>query len=92
MQRLVLMAEGQLIAVRHLPQQILHNSTARQEALLIPEEGIVFDQEIARIEAAYLQAALRRSEGKKTGAQAAERRFPKRSKQVQAFFSGCRLL
>lgn len=68
MQRLVLMAEGNVIKVRHLPQQLLVDSTAKQEAMLIPEEGIVFDEEIARIEAAYLQAALRRSDGKKSAA------------------------
>lgn len=81
-QRLVLMADGQLITVRHLPQQILYNSTARQEALLIPEEGIVFDQEIARVEAAYLQAALRRSEGKKTGAAALLHISPQKMKYL----------
>jgi len=67
-QRLVIMGSGAVIAAKHLPQQILYNSTARQEALLIPEEGISFDQEIARIELAYLQAALRRTGGKKVAA------------------------
>ena len=67
-QRLVLMVEGPLIGTKHLPQQILFTSTAKQEAMLIPEEGINFDEEIARIEAAYLQAALRRTSGKKTAA------------------------
>jgi transcriptional regulator with GAF, ATPase, and Fis domain len=43
-------------------------SAASQEALLIPEEGINFDEEIARIEVAYLQAALRRTSGKKVAA------------------------
>ena len=43
-------------------------STATQESLLIPEEGIDFDEEIARIEVAYLQAAIRRCAGKKTAA------------------------
>ncbi len=62
------MVEGPLIGTKHLPQQILFTSTAKQEAMLIPEEGINFDEEIARIEAAYLQAALRRTSGKKTAA------------------------
>ena len=38
--------------------------------LLIPEDGISFDEEIARIELAYLQAALRRTGGKKVAAAA----------------------
>ena len=67
-QRLVLMVEGPVIAVKHLPQQLLYNSTAQHEALLIPEAGIDFDQEMERIEAAYVQAALRRAGGKKTAA------------------------
>ena len=69
-QRLVIMGSGAVIAATHLPQQILYNSTARQEALLIPEEGISFDEEMARIELAYLQAALRRTGGKKVAAAA----------------------
>ena len=64
-QRLVLMVEGGLITVKHLPQQILMTSTASHESLLIPEEGIDFEKEMARIETAYLQAALRRTGGKK---------------------------
>jgi DNA-binding NtrC family response regulator len=67
-QRLVLMVESGSIAVKHLPQQILMTSTASHESLLIPEEGIEFDKEMARIETAYLQAALRRTGGKKVAA------------------------
>jgi transcriptional regulator with PAS, ATPase and Fis domain len=81
-QRLVLMAEGNVIKVRHLPQQLLFDSTAKQEAMLIPEEGIVFDDEIARIEAAYLQAALRRSEGKKSAAAALLHISPQKMKYL----------
>ena len=69
-QRLVIMGSGAVITAKHLPQQILYSSTAKQEALLIPEEGISFDEEIARIELAYLQAALRRTGGKKVAAAA----------------------
>ena len=69
-QRLVLMVAGPTIQVKHLPQQILYSSSAKQEALLIPEGGISFDDEMARIEVAYLQAALRRTEGKKSAAAA----------------------
>ncbi len=67
-QRLVLMVEGGLITVKQLPQQILMTSTAGHESLLIPEKGIDFDKEMARIEAAYLQAALSRAGGKKVAA------------------------
>ena len=67
-QRLILMVEGPIIRARDLPQQMLMVSAASQEALLIPEEGIDFDDEIARIEVAYLQAALRRSAGRKVAA------------------------
>ena len=69
-QRLVLMTPGESIMVKNLPQQLLVTSTTRQEALLIPDEGISFDEEMARIEIAYLQAALRRTHGKKTAAAA----------------------
>ena len=69
-QRLVIMGSGAVISGQHLPQQILYSSTATQEALLIPEEGISFDDEMARIELAYLQAALRRTGGKKVAAAA----------------------
>ena len=67
-QRLVLMVEGTALTMKHLPQQLLLSSTAKQEALLIPEEGIDFDEEMQRIETAYLQAAMRRAKGKKADA------------------------
>ncbi len=67
-QRLVLMVEGPVILPTHLPQQVLYSSASQQESLLIPEKGIDFDEEMTRIEAAYLKAALRRTEGKKTAA------------------------
>jgi DNA-binding NtrC family response regulator len=69
-QRLVLMVEGRNISVQHLPQQILSASASHHEALLIPDEGIDFDNEMTRIEAAYVQAALRRAGGKKVVAAA----------------------
>ncbi|MBV8052064.1 MAG: sigma-54-dependent Fis family transcriptional regulator [Acidobacteriaceae bacterium] len=67
-QRLVLMVDGPVILPTHLPQQILVTTTTSQEAMLIPEEGVNFDEEMARIEAAYVGAALRRSGGSKVGA------------------------
>jgi two-component system response regulator PilR (NtrC family) len=67
-QRLVLMVDGPTIKVQHLPQRILYNSATTQESLLIPEQGVNFDNEIARIEIAYIEAALRRSNGSKCNA------------------------
>jgi two-component system response regulator AtoC len=67
-QRLVLMVEGTTLTMKHLPQQLMLSSTAKQEALLIPEEGLDFDEEMQRIEIAYLQAAMRRAGGKKADA------------------------
>jgi DNA-binding NtrC family response regulator len=67
-QRLVLMVDGPVIKVQHLPQRLLYNSAASQESMLVPEGGVSFDEEIAKIEVAYLTAALRRSQGSKIGA------------------------
>ncbi len=67
-QRLVLMVPGPVVSVKHLPQGILYTSSMKHESLLIPEDGISFDDEIARIEVAYLQAALRRTDGRKGAA------------------------
>ncbi len=67
-QRLVLMVTGPVIQARHLPKNILYASTVHQESLLIPEEGIDFEKEMERIEAAYLRAALHRTDGIKKDA------------------------
>jgi DNA-binding NtrC family response regulator len=67
-QRLVLMNDKPVISVKDLPQQLLVASSASQEAILIPEEGVDFDLEMERIELAYLQAALKRTGGKKSAA------------------------
>ena len=69
-QRLVLMNDSPVIAVKDLPQQLLVASSASQEAILIPEEGVDFDLEMERIERAYLMAALNRTGGKKSAAAA----------------------
>jgi DNA-binding NtrC family response regulator len=69
-QRIVLMADGNVISAKHLPNQILYSSTAKQESLLIPDGGIELDEEMAKIESAFLQAALRRCGGKKVAAAA----------------------
>jgi DNA-binding NtrC family response regulator len=67
-QRLVLMVDGPVVKVQNLPQRLLFNSAVSQESLLVPESGVNFVQEIAKIEVAYLTAALRRSGGSKIGA------------------------
>ena len=67
-QRMVVMNDGPVIAAHHLPQQLLYSSAASQEAILIPEEGVDFDSEIERIQIAYLNAALRRTGGRKSAA------------------------
>ena len=81
-QRLVLMNDSPIIRAEHLPQQLVSSSTAGQEAILIPEEGVDFDAEIERIELAYLNAALRRTGGRKTAAAALLRIDPQRMKYL----------
>jgi DNA-binding NtrC family response regulator len=67
-QRLVLMNDSPIIAVKDLPQPMLVASNASQEAILIPAEGVDFDAEMERIERAYLVAALNRTGGRKSAA------------------------
>ena len=81
-QRLVLMSGSSNIRAEHLPQQLLFSSNASQEAILIPEDGVDFDAEMERIELAYLNAALRRTEGRKTAAAALLGIDPQRMKYL----------
>jgi DNA-binding NtrC family response regulator len=81
-QRLVVMNNAPVITAEHLPQALLVASTASQEAILIPEEGVDFDAEMERIEVAYLKAALRRTGGKKSAAAALLRVDPQRMKYL----------
>ena len=67
-QRLVLMVEGETIRVGDLPQPLLQRSSSGQQKLLIPDEGVDFDQEIRHIEIAYLTTALQRTGGKTAAA------------------------
>lgn len=67
-QRTVLMVQGPVVKPEHLPTQILYSSTSRKQELLIPDGGIDFDEEMRKIECAYLQAALQRTGQKKTAA------------------------
>ena len=81
-QRLVVMNDSSTITAEHLPQNLLYSSTASQEAILIPENGVDFDAELQRIELAYLNAALRRTGGKKSAAAALLQIDPQRMKYL----------
>ena len=81
-QRLVVMGPSSVVRASHLPQQLLYSSSASQEAILIPEEGVDFDAEMERIERAYLMAALRRTGGRKSAAAALLRIDPQRMKYL----------
>jgi DNA-binding NtrC family response regulator len=81
-QRLVIMSDGPVIAAHHLPQHLLSSSAASQEAILIPEGGVDFDAEMEKIQIAYLNAALRRTEGRKSAAATLLRMDPQRMKYL----------
>ena len=81
-QRMIIMSDGPVIAAHHLPQQLLSSSAAGHEAILIPEGGVDFDAEMERIEIAYLNAALRRTDGKKSAAAALLGIDPQRMKYL----------
>jgi DNA-binding NtrC family response regulator len=81
-QRLVVMNDSSTITAEHLPQNLLYSSTASQEAILIPENGVDFDAELEKIEIAYLNAALRRTGGKKSAAAALLQIDPQRMKYL----------
>lgn len=81
-QRLVLMGDGSTITAHHLPQQLVYSTAVSQEAILIPEDGVDFDAEMERIEIAYLNAALRRTGGKKSAAAALLHIDPQRMKYL----------
>jgi len=81
-QRLVVMNDSSFIAAHHLPQQLLYSSAASQEAILIPEDGVDFDTEMERIQVAYVNAALRRTEGRKAAAARLLRMDPQRMKYL----------
>ncbi|HEX4310460.1 MAG TPA: sigma-54 dependent transcriptional regulator [Acidobacteriaceae bacterium] len=66
-QRLALMVDADLIEVQHLPEKVLMAATASNDHILIPSDGVDLDDELIRIELAYLEAAIRRA-GSKRGA------------------------
>ncbi|HEY2544647.1 MAG TPA: sigma-54 dependent transcriptional regulator [Candidatus Acidoferrum sp.] len=81
-QRIVVMVSSPVVTLGHLPQHLLQHSATSQEAILIPKGGVDFDAEMERIERAYLNAALRRTEGKKSAAAALLRLDPQRMKYL----------
>jgi DNA-binding NtrC family response regulator len=81
-QRLVVMSNNSVITAEQLPQALLYSSAASQEAILIPEAGVDFDAEMQRIELAYLNAALRRTGGRKSAAAALLRLDSQRMKYL----------
>ena len=62
------MVEGETIRVNDLPTPLIQRSSSGQQKLLIPDEGVDFDQEIRHIEIAYLTTALQRTGGKTAAA------------------------
>ena len=64
----MLTVDGPTVKVQHLPQRLLYDSATSQQSMLIPEGGVSFDEEIAKIEVAYITAALTRCEGNKAAA------------------------
>ncbi|MCU1312641.1 MAG: sigma-54-dependent Fis family transcriptional regulator [Acidobacteriaceae bacterium] len=67
-QRLVVTVRGVEIRASHLPPNLLAQSVAQQERILLPEGGTDFDEEVASLEIALLTTALKRSQGSKAGA------------------------
>src|ERR1700678_2418693 len=67
-QRLIITVRGPTIGLEHLPPQLLAQSVTAHEAILLPEGGVRFDDEIRELEVALLEAALRRSDGSKAAA------------------------
>ncbi len=67
-QRLVVTSRQEEIGALDLPQRVVARSIAAQEAILLPEEGTDFDDQIRQLEVALLMTALRRGGGSKTAA------------------------
>jgi DNA-binding NtrC family response regulator len=67
-QRMVVTVRGDEIGAADVAPRILAQSTKAQEAILVPPEGCVFDDQIRQMEVALLTTALRRSNGSKAAA------------------------
>jgi hypothetical protein len=53
------MVDGELITVQHLPEKVIYDSAANHDDMLVPEGGIDLEDELTRIEIAYLQPSTR---------------------------------
>jgi DNA-binding NtrC family response regulator len=67
-QRLVVTVRRDVIGANDLPSRVVAQSVAAQEAILVPEDGTDFDEEVRRLEIALLTTALRRTGGHKAAA------------------------
>jgi DNA-binding NtrC family response regulator len=67
-QRMVVTVRGDEIAAADVAPRILAQSATAQEAILVPPEGCVFDDEIRQLEIALLTTALHRSNDGKAAA------------------------
>lgn len=67
-QRLVVTVRGDQIGLRDLPPRVLAQSVTAQQAILLPPEGVDFDEETRRLEVALLTTALNRARGSKAEA------------------------
>ncbi len=67
-QRLIITTRHDEIGPQDLPMRVLEQSVAAHEAILLPEGGTDFDEQIRQLEVALLTTALHRAEGSKTAA------------------------
>ena len=67
-QRMVVTVKGDEIGPTDIAPRILAQSATAQEAILVPPEGCVFDDEIRQLEIALLTTSLHRSNGSKAAA------------------------
>ena len=67
-QRLLITVRGTAIHLEHLPAEGLERSLSAQDAILLPKDGVRFDEQIRQMEIALLEAAIRREAGNKAAA------------------------
>lgn len=67
-QRLIITTRHQEIGTADLPPRVLERSVAASEAILLPDGGTDFEEQIRQLEIALLTTALRRGQSSKTAA------------------------
>ena len=67
-QRLIITTRHEEIGPTDLPPRVIEHSLAASEAILLPDGGTDFDDQVRQLEIALLSTALRRGEGSKTAA------------------------